>query len=87
MSTSTPTDATTTTSTNRQQHTNNPLKKVLSYLQGQAGNAAKDRWEGSAYLSPRGPEPQQRYRKGSRKGVEKGRKESGEGESETRTGE
>lgn len=40
----------------------NPFKKALNYLQGQADNAAKDRWEGSSYLTARGQEPQQRYK-------------------------
>lgn len=39
----------------------NPFKKVVSYLQGQASQAGKNRFEGTSYLSPPGKEPQQKY--------------------------
>lgn len=39
----------------------NPFKKIVSYLQAQATNAANDRFEGPSYLTPRGKEPQQKY--------------------------
>lgn len=60
----------------------NPFKKALSYLQGQADTAAKDRWEGSSYLTSRGKEPQQRYRSKSkeerRRGSEQKQKQEGQ---------
>jgi len=40
----------------------NPFKKVVTYLQAQATTAANDRFEGNSYLTPRGKEPQQKYR-------------------------
>lgn len=43
------------------QTSKNPFKKLVSYLQAQATNAANDRFEGSSYLTPRGKEPQQKY--------------------------
>ena len=40
----------------------NPFKKIVNYLQAQANTAANDRFEGNSYLTPRGKEPQQKYR-------------------------